>query len=191
MSESTRDKIIESSIRLFTQQGYKKTTTKLIAKEAGVNEVTIFRQFQNKEGIVKAIVISKLPYLRSIQTYLENESVFDVEIDLIEVGKLYYEGISKNIEMLMVLYHEMGPAFQQAFAIIPNELKQTLVNYFIKMQHDKKIIDMDPKILALSFTSSNIGFALINEFFKEGFVTFSSKEYIEKNIKIFAKGIRL
>ena len=191
MSESTRDKIIEASIRLFTQQGYKRTTTKLIAKEAGVNEVTIFRQFQNKEGIVKAIVISKLPYLRSIQTYLENESVFDVEIDLIEVGKLYYEGISKNIEMLMVLYHEMGPAFQQAFAIIPNELKQTLVNYFIKMQQDKKIIDMDPEILALSFTSSNIGFALINEFFKEGFVTFSSKEYIEQNIKIFAKGIRL
>lgn len=191
MSESTKAKIIGASIRLFTQNGYKKTTTKLIAKEAGVNEVTIFRQFQNKEGIVKEIVISKLPYLRSIQTYLKTKSVFDVETDLIEVGRLYYEGISKNIEMLMVLYYEMGPAFQQAFSIIPNELKETLINYFIKMQQDKKIIDMDPEILALSFTSSNIGFALINEFLKEGFVHFSSKEYIEQNIKIFAKGIRL
>ncbi|HKK82938.1 MAG TPA: TetR/AcrR family transcriptional regulator, partial [Atribacterota bacterium] len=47
----TKEKILNTSIILFTIRGYKKTTTKLIAREAGVNEVTLFRQFGSKERI--------------------------------------------------------------------------------------------------------------------------------------------
>jgi len=53
---STKDKVIEATVELVNEKGYKGATTKEIAKRAGVNEVTIFRHFGNKKGIVEAAV---------------------------------------------------------------------------------------------------------------------------------------
>ena len=47
-TESTEDKIISATFRLIRKDGIDKVTTKKIAAEAGVNEVTIFRKFNNK-----------------------------------------------------------------------------------------------------------------------------------------------
>jgi len=44
-------KIIEAARELFMENGFKGTTTKMIAKKAGVNEATLFRHFKSKEGI--------------------------------------------------------------------------------------------------------------------------------------------
>ena len=49
-TESTEDKIISATFRLIRKDGIDKVTTKKIAAEAGVNEVTIFRKFNNEEG---------------------------------------------------------------------------------------------------------------------------------------------
>lgn len=186
---TAKERILDASARLFIINGYKKTTTKLIAQEARVNEVTIFRLFGSKEGIVQEIVKSKLPYLRSIQMYFESQAAFDLEKDLIKAGDLYYEVVSNNIEMIMVLSHEMGTAFHQAFSIIPTELKATLIRYFTKMQKDKKAIVIDPEILAISFISSNIGFAMVNKVFNNGFIKVTSEEFIKQNIRAFVRGI--
>lgn len=45
------DKILNASIVLFSQQGYNAGTTKEIAREAGVSEMTLFRHFVNKYNL--------------------------------------------------------------------------------------------------------------------------------------------
>src|SRR5512146_956753 len=50
----TRDKLLEVTIRIFAEAGYHGTTTRRVAQEAGVNEITLFRQFGTKEALVKA-----------------------------------------------------------------------------------------------------------------------------------------
>lgn len=40
---------------LFAERGYAATTTRAIAERAGVNEVTLFRRFESKLGILKAL----------------------------------------------------------------------------------------------------------------------------------------
>ena len=54
MSEAARQ-IVDAASVLFAQRGYSATTTRAIATEAGVTEVTIFRAFGNKQGILRAI----------------------------------------------------------------------------------------------------------------------------------------
>ena len=51
-----RQKIIQSAIELFASQGVSETTTKQIAELAQVNEVTLFRQFGNKHGLLLAVI---------------------------------------------------------------------------------------------------------------------------------------
>ncbi len=55
-SSPTRQRLIHAAIELFTTQGVCETTTKQIAELAQVNEVTLFRQFGNKHGLLIAVI---------------------------------------------------------------------------------------------------------------------------------------
>lgn len=48
-------RILDAASELFAERGYQATTTRLIAERAGVNEVTMFRAFGNKQGVLRAI----------------------------------------------------------------------------------------------------------------------------------------
>lgn len=56
MSTSTRQRLIQSALQLFITQGVSSTTTKAIAELAEVNEVTLFRNFGNKYGLLLAVL---------------------------------------------------------------------------------------------------------------------------------------
>lgn len=66
---SSREKILKSSLSLFSAQGITATTTKQIAEQAGVNEVTLFRQFGSKHGLLLA-VLEEAPILDRMQAAL-------------------------------------------------------------------------------------------------------------------------
>ncbi len=54
MSEAAT-RVLDAATRLFGERGYQATTTRAIAQAAGVNEVTLFRAFGNKQGVLRAI----------------------------------------------------------------------------------------------------------------------------------------
>lgn len=53
---STRQRLIQAALDLFSHQGISGTTTRQIANLADVNEVTLFRQFGNKYGLLLAVM---------------------------------------------------------------------------------------------------------------------------------------
>jgi AcrR family transcriptional regulator len=55
MTHDTAQKVLQAASELFAERGYAATTTRAIAERAGVNEVTLFRRFDNKLGILKAL----------------------------------------------------------------------------------------------------------------------------------------
>lgn len=54
--EATRARLLEAAARVYAQFGYHGTTTRAIAAEADVNEVTLFRLFGTKEALLEAAV---------------------------------------------------------------------------------------------------------------------------------------
>ena len=54
MFDETQIKILNATMTLVMEKGYTATTTKDIAKIAGVNECTIFRKFKGKKEIIMA-----------------------------------------------------------------------------------------------------------------------------------------
>ena len=65
----SRERILEAAARVYAKHGFRGATTRLIAIEAGVNEVTLFRTFGSKSALLEAVLthndtqfeISKLP----------------------------------------------------------------------------------------------------------------------------------
>jgi AcrR family transcriptional regulator len=66
---STRQRLIQSALDLFLSQGIDNTTTRQIAILAQVNEVTLFRNFGNKYGLLEA-VIAESPAFATLGTTL-------------------------------------------------------------------------------------------------------------------------
>ena len=58
-ADARREQILQTAVTLFSQRGFKGTTTKEIAKAAGVSEAIIFRHFATKDELYGAILHSK------------------------------------------------------------------------------------------------------------------------------------
>jgi outer membrane protein len=52
MTAPTRDQILDAAARLYGEHGFRGTTTRRIAQEADVNEVTLFRLFGSKTALL-------------------------------------------------------------------------------------------------------------------------------------------
>jgi AcrR family transcriptional regulator len=51
-----QEKILRSALELFAKEGYNATSTSKVAKHACVSEGLIFRHYNNKEGLLQAIL---------------------------------------------------------------------------------------------------------------------------------------
>lgn len=72
---SNKENILRVAMRLFAEQGYDRTPTSQIAREANVSEGLIFRHYGNKAGLLEAIIRagagqvheSMQPYERNVE----------------------------------------------------------------------------------------------------------------------------
>jgi AcrR family transcriptional regulator len=80
--DTTRDKLVEATIRLVGEVGYAHTTTRAIARSAGVAEGTIYRHFPDKAALFTAAIlrqhapitqwVARLPALAGQRSVAEN-----------------------------------------------------------------------------------------------------------------------
>lgn len=51
--QDIRERILEAAARVYTEAGFRGTTTRRVAQQADVNEVTLFRHFGTKDALLK------------------------------------------------------------------------------------------------------------------------------------------
>jgi AcrR family transcriptional regulator len=53
---SVRDQLLDAAARLYAEAGYRGATTRRIALQAGVNEITLFRNFGSKDALMREAI---------------------------------------------------------------------------------------------------------------------------------------
>ena len=48
-----REQLLQAALKVFAESGTRGATTRRIAQEAGVNEVTLFRHFGSKDALIR------------------------------------------------------------------------------------------------------------------------------------------
>ena len=51
-----RDKILAAAVQVYAETGFRGATTRRIAAEAGVNEITLFRHFGSKLALLSEAI---------------------------------------------------------------------------------------------------------------------------------------
>jgi AcrR family transcriptional regulator len=104
MSYSARDKIIQAALELFSNEGYKGTTTKGIALAAGVNESTVFRIFGSKDNLFKELLFQNNQLLKIIDL-LKSSGLDDApDTQLLTIANLYKQMYTEHPNASKILY---------------------------------------------------------------------------------------
>ena len=151
----TKERIMKAARQLFEVNGFAATTTKEIAKNAGVSEVTLFRHFETKRNLFEQTVHSSLhPY--KLEDYLENEAKYDLDADLRIIAKNMRSTLEDNIPLMKMVFKDRMKLSLSKSNLKHHEkkAKHSLEKYFEQM-HDMGRINVDPK-KAMYFFMNNI-----------------------------------
>ncbi|HAM98651.1 MAG TPA: TetR/AcrR family transcriptional regulator [Marinilabiliales bacterium] len=148
--------ILETARKLFSQKGFKAVTTREIAKEANVNEVTVFRIFQSKE-ILFEHVISQMIFKPKISEYIDDNEK-DLNKYLNGVGNLIHTIILENIDLFKIELSE-NKRMQNLNLInrFPNEIKDKMIKYLINVQ---KQPEKEAILFSISFMTAVHGLCM-------------------------------
>ena len=137
--ENTEEKIITATFNIIQKEGVQKATTKKIAAEAGVNEVTIFRKFENKKNLIEA---TKDYYMAKLLSKLEETFDFDEDDSIEEYLKDCFHGIldfsQEDISIIRVAMQEINGESDKKLLI--SRITDTIINKmeeFFKLQLEK------------------------------------------------------
>lgn len=150
--ENTEEKIITATFNIVQKEGVQKATTKKIAAEAGVNEVTIFRKFENKKNLIEA---TKDYYMTKLLSKLEETFDFDEEDSIEEYLKRSFHGIldfsEEDFSIIRVAMQEIeGPSDKK---LLISKITDAIINKleeFFKLQLEKGVIkNVNSKAISL------------------------------------------
>ena len=140
--ENTEEKIITATFNIVQREGVQKATTKKIAAEAGVNEVTIFRKFENKKNLIEA---TKDYYMTKLLSRLEETFDYDEDESIEDYLKHCFHGIldfsQEDISIIRVAMQEITGETDKKLLI--SHITDTIINKmgeFFKLQLEKSVI---------------------------------------------------
>ena len=98
----SRERILEAAARVYAQHGFKGATTRLIANEADVNEVTLFRTFGSKSALLEAVLTQNVGFLPP--AFLPDDPVDPPA----EMAAFIQVNLEQLTELRPLLIHTMG-----------------------------------------------------------------------------------
>jgi len=128
-----RDRILDAAKRVYEQHGFRGATTRLIAIEAGVNEVTLFRTFGSKAALFEALMqnhVSQSP----IPLLPDNPQ--DPERDLSEWVGTVLSHMRENRALIRTSFGEIEERPEAAISMCegPNCAGMLLTDYVLRLQ---------------------------------------------------------
>lgn len=188
--DATSQKIVDATMALIRDKGYVATTTRDIARTAGVNECTLFRKFENKKDIVLH-GIEQAKWRANVTPDIFEQVVWELRPDLEMFMKTYMDRITPDFVNLSIglrapqLYEETAPLIMK----IPQVFMSSLTEYFKEMEVRGKLRPMNFEYLAMTIFSSTFGYTFLKASFGQELEKTSPDDYIKKSVDLFVAGL--
>ena len=196
-----REQILQTAVDLFSQRGFKGTTTKEIAKAAGVSEAIIFRHFASKDELYAAILHSK-----SCQDGL-HKYPWEGNAELLEAIRarddfavFYHFALQamtnqqKDVSFMRLLFysaleeHELAARF---FGDFVSHVYGFLSEYILDRQREGAMREFEPRVAVRAFLGMLIHHSLNNILWdkQRSLLNISNEEAARNFAEILLRGI--
>lgn len=170
-AEDRRQQILDVAVRLFSQRGFRGTTTKEIALAAGVNEAIIYRHFATKSELYTAIIDRKAssPELKRFEETLMTAMERREDRKVFESFALFMLEFHANDGTAMrILLYSALEGHELADMIFRNHISKSyriLSDYVRKRISEGVFRRVDAMTAVRGFVGMLMHHAMINRFF--------------------------
>jgi len=132
-----RERILESAATLFGARGYRGTTTRLIASDAGVSEVTLFRIFGTKDELLREALEGLSTPNELVRPLPETPA--DPERELVEWCSTYVRQLRALRSIIRKSMGELAqrPSLVPHAAALPADASRVLREYLDRASHGR------------------------------------------------------
>jgi AcrR family transcriptional regulator len=189
-ADDTRQRILHAAAQVFAEGGYARATTRALAAAAGVNEVTLFRHFGNKENLFAAVIEQFAG--PAVTTALEAQLTGDPARDLCVVGVQLLELLLDRGEALRLMLCEAAhfPEVQQVMVQNPRQIRRMLASYIGRQVERGRFRSLHPEVAAQAFSGMFFAYAIAQGLLEDSIgPDVTSEELVDQFVDIFMNGM--
>jgi len=187
-----RDQLLDAAARVYAEVGYRGATTRRIAQQAGVNEITLFRHFGSKDTLLREALARAGAGIASLAL---PDVPRDPEPELTDWSRAYLTHLCDRRALIRACMGEMQehPAIVSAIDKPPAHAAATLAQYLRRLRERRlATAEFDEHVGAAMLMGALFGDAMgrdvIPQMFTQG-VDVSLREYVRLLLR--AVGVRL
>lgn len=190
--EARREEILQAAVRLFAERGYGRTTTREIARAAGISEGTIYTYFGSKQDLLFSFIEEAAVHpLSSLMASVEragDEEVFRTFLrDRFEVWQ-------RNLPLLKVVFSEAlfnRDLARALYTRVVGPATEYLRRFVSQRVCEGSYRPVNPDLAVSAFAGNLFTFNLLwGELFREHAEPLSREETINTLVTLFLSGIR-
>ncbi|HEX8360495.1 MAG TPA: TetR/AcrR family transcriptional regulator [Longimicrobium sp.] len=183
-----REKLMEAALRVFEEAGSRGATTRRIAAEAGVNEITLFRHFGSKAALLSEAILAEAQ--RGLD-YRLPDAPEDPAAELTAWCTEHLAHLRRNSGMIRTCMGEMenAPEMRACAQAGPQRVAEELTGYFERLR-ERGMSDpgADPGAAAAMLMGALFTDAMGREMMPERYA-YSPEEAPEKYVTLLLRGI--
>ncbi|HVU34217.1 MAG TPA: TetR/AcrR family transcriptional regulator [Opitutaceae bacterium] len=189
----THQRLLDAAARVFAQYGLAGATTRAIAEEAGVNEVTLFRHFQSKDRLLAEVVGRNFgPAATAADADTPPPDTSDLKADLMQHALRYERLLKHNLPlvrtMLGEIQHHARDQERQVFHGIFRPAKAAIRDRIDRAQQAGELRrDMRADILA-DLLGSMIFTGVLRRTGTDNKLDYPASTYLETAVDVIVRG---
>lgn len=164
--------ILQTSLELFSSQGYSNTSTKEVAQAADVAEGTIFKHFGSKEKLLYATLIPILKHtiaeewrdqLSEVTKNIENYSFTEFLTKMLKAELIHSKENLKVFKILYIEYLYQEDLRENLMSLVPTSILMEIDGVLTHYREQGEIINLPNKEIFRLVAGTLITFELTNE----------------------------
>ena len=192
MKPDRRQQIIAAAMDLFAKKGFRGTTTRDLATQAGVNEAIIFRYFKTKEELYSAIIEHKAGERDLHREELQRLAAMNDDEEFLQaVGRTFLEKHETDTTFMRLLLlsalegHQLSDMFVSSMAA-----RHPIADYIQRRIDEGVFRPFDPHLAARALLGMFVGFIMLQEILGMKKKHPSDREEVVRTfVSIFLSGI--
>ena len=189
--KDTRTRILEAALHLFSRKGYLGATTREIARQAGVAEITLFRYFPTKEELLEEIV-ARYSFLPALKEMLPELRKMGYRESLARLAEKFIERLEERKDLIRIMQSEMAvypSKVRKIYHSIIGEMLHMLASYFRELQKQGKLRSFQPELAAEAFLGMFFSHFYSRELlYRRGQRKADEKTLMKEFVELFIKG---
>lgn len=190
MTSTARDRILRAAFLAFSRRGVDGATTREIARLAQVNEVTLFRNFQSKEQLLREVVAEISRRYGQVFAGGSVETQAQLRRTVRDYAEAYVISLRENEDFVRMFLGEMHRHRQLCQRLFGKSIKAVRFRFLAVLEsaREKGLVRRDLDLLTAvdAFTGMLLAGVLRGPITK---TQYPRERYCQSCVKLFIRGI--